>query len=268
MRRTRITPPPRAPLREARERSETLVLPASAYAECLVAPHRRGADAVATVDAFVDALPARIEPATRGIAGAAAELRARHAGGLRLPDALVVATALTLGADRLITTDARWPAALRARSRSSSPGGIDATIGVRSRGAIDRAGLASRCDRRASATPGPFPSSLGAHDRIVCASPACPGPRRGGRDRHPVPRQRPRRQRPHRRRPPAGRGRAGRRARADPPRRPARRVAGARGPRLRRVRRAPRTIPRSSRSTSSARSSWAAPRWRASAGAP
>jgi predicted nucleic acid-binding protein len=94
---------------EARERSETLVLPASAYAECLVAPHRRGPDAVATVDAFVDALPARIEPATREIAATAAELRARHAGGLRLPDALVVATALTLGADRLITTDARWP---------------------------------------------------------------------------------------------------------------------------------------------------------------
>lgn len=107
---------------EARERGDTLVLPASAYAECLVAPHRRGADAVATVDAFLDALPARIEPATRGVAGVAAELRARHGGGLRLPDALVVATALTLGADRLMTTDARWPA-LAVTVEVLSPGG-------------------------------------------------------------------------------------------------------------------------------------------------
>ncbi len=94
----------------ARQRGDLLVLPASAYAECLVSPYRRGPEAVAVVDAFVDALPARIEPASRAIARAAAELRARHAGRLRLPDALVVATALTLGADQVITTDAGWPA--------------------------------------------------------------------------------------------------------------------------------------------------------------
>ena len=94
----------------ARERGDTLVLPASAYAECMVSPYRRGLEAVAVVDSFVDALPARIEPASRAIASAAAELRARHAGSLRLPDALVVATALVLGADRLLTTDAGWPA--------------------------------------------------------------------------------------------------------------------------------------------------------------
>jgi hypothetical protein len=39
------------------------------------------------VDSFVDALLARVEPASRGIASRAAELRARHAGGFRLPDA-------------------------------------------------------------------------------------------------------------------------------------------------------------------------------------
>ena len=94
----------------ARERGDTLVLPSSAYAECLVSPYRRGPEAVAVVDSFVDALPARVEPASRAIASAAAELRARHAGALRLPDALVVATALVVGADRLITTDAGWPA--------------------------------------------------------------------------------------------------------------------------------------------------------------
>ncbi len=94
----------------ARERGDTLLLPASAYAECLVSPYRRGLEAVAVVDSFVDALPARVEPASRAIASAAAELRARHAGVLRLPDALVVATALVVGADRLLTTDAGWPA--------------------------------------------------------------------------------------------------------------------------------------------------------------
>jgi predicted nucleic acid-binding protein len=99
-----------AAVTSARERGDTLVLPSSAYAECLVSPYRRGPEAVAVVDQFVDALPARVEPVSRVIASAAAELRARHAGALRLPDALVVATALVFGADRLITTDAGWPA--------------------------------------------------------------------------------------------------------------------------------------------------------------
>ena len=93
----------------ARQRGDTLVLPASAFAECLVAPCRRGPEAVALVNSFVDALPARIEPASRAIASAAAELRARHAGRLRLPDALVVATAVVIGADQVITTDSGWP---------------------------------------------------------------------------------------------------------------------------------------------------------------
>ena len=92
-----------------RERGDTMVLPSSAYAECLVAPYRRSPDAVAVVDSFVDALPARVEPASRAIASTAAELRARHARALRLPDALVVATAVVLGAERLLTTDAGWP---------------------------------------------------------------------------------------------------------------------------------------------------------------
>ena len=91
------------------ERGDTLVLPASAYAEILVAPYRRGAEAVTTVDAFVDALPARVEPATRAVAARAAELRARHGSQLRLPDALVVAIGVVLGATRIVTTDAGWP---------------------------------------------------------------------------------------------------------------------------------------------------------------
>lgn len=98
-----------AVLRSAIERGDRLVLPTSAYAEILVAPHRQGGDAVATVDAFVDALPAAVEPVTRAIAAQAAELHARHGSRPRLPDALVVATAVVLGAQRIVTTDAGWP---------------------------------------------------------------------------------------------------------------------------------------------------------------
>jgi predicted nucleic acid-binding protein len=88
---------------------DDLVIPVTAYAECLVAPHRRGLDAVAIVDRFIDALPARVEPASRAIGAAAAILRAEHGAALRLPDALVLATAAALGADRILTTDAGWP---------------------------------------------------------------------------------------------------------------------------------------------------------------
>jgi len=97
-------------LTDARDRGDQLVIPVSAYAECLVAPSRSGTAATATVNRFIDALPARIEPATRAIGATAASLRALHGPSLRLPDALVVATAAVLEADRIFTTDAGWPA--------------------------------------------------------------------------------------------------------------------------------------------------------------
>jgi len=96
-------------LTDARDRGDELVIPVSAYAECLVSPSRAGQAAIATVDRFLDGLPARVEPATRAI-GAAAALRGAHGPSLRLPAALVVATAIVLDADRILTTDARWPA--------------------------------------------------------------------------------------------------------------------------------------------------------------
>ena len=97
-------------LTESREQGDELVLPASAYAECLVSPSRRGPESVAIVDAFLHALPARVEPATRMIAVTAASLRSAHGPALRLPDALVVATAMVLHAERIVTTDEGWPA--------------------------------------------------------------------------------------------------------------------------------------------------------------
>lgn len=99
----------RACLEAAVSRRDDLALPASAFAELMVEPYRRGPAAVATAQAALEALTIQIEPATQAVASAAAELRARHGRRFRLPDALVVATALVARADRVLTTDARWP---------------------------------------------------------------------------------------------------------------------------------------------------------------
>jgi predicted nucleic acid-binding protein len=95
----------RAGLDEARDRGDLIVLPASAYSETLVSASRAGDAAVRIVDALVDGLPMTVEAIGRAIAGSAAGLRAHHGRGLRLPDALVLATAQVLGADRVLTTD-------------------------------------------------------------------------------------------------------------------------------------------------------------------
>jgi predicted nucleic acid-binding protein len=100
----------RRALSAAIERNDAVLVPASAYAECLVAPTRRGPEAVAAVDAFLADLSAEVEPITRQVAARAAGLRATHGSRLRLPDALVVASAIHADADRLLTTDRGWPA--------------------------------------------------------------------------------------------------------------------------------------------------------------
>jgi predicted nucleic acid-binding protein len=81
---------------------------ASAFAECLVGPSRRGDRAVATVRDLFEHLPIDVVDLDPDTARRAAMLRARHAS-LRLPDALVIATAAQRSAGRLITTDRRWP---------------------------------------------------------------------------------------------------------------------------------------------------------------
>ena len=83
---------------------------ASAFAECLVGPARRGGDAVAMVRSLVKRVPIVIVPLDESIAVAAAVLRAAHPK-LRLPDALVVATAKERSAEQLVTTDRGWPTA-------------------------------------------------------------------------------------------------------------------------------------------------------------
>jgi predicted nucleic acid-binding protein len=99
-----------AAVSSARGRDDDLVVPASAYAEAHVTPSRNGARAIEIYDGLIDRLPSRVEPATRAIGAAAAELRARFGPALKLPDALVIATAEVLNADRILTTDQGWPA--------------------------------------------------------------------------------------------------------------------------------------------------------------
>jgi predicted nucleic acid-binding protein len=96
-------------LAAARDRRDRLAMAASALAECLVAPARSGDTAVAAIRDVVRRLAIDVVPLDEEIAVAAARLRAEHPS-LKLPDALVLATAALHGADRLVTTDRGWPA--------------------------------------------------------------------------------------------------------------------------------------------------------------
>jgi predicted nucleic acid-binding protein len=87
---------------------DELLVPSTVYAEILVAPYRRGAEAVAEIEAFVRDFAIRIEATTPVIARAAAQLRSQSRS-LRLPDALVLATADELAADVVLTGDESWP---------------------------------------------------------------------------------------------------------------------------------------------------------------
>ena len=94
-----------AAIRAARDRGDQCSIPASAYAEVLVRPMRLGDEAVAIVEAAIDAIPATITPIDREIAWSAGRLRATHGLALRLPDAMILASAIVAKADRVLTTD-------------------------------------------------------------------------------------------------------------------------------------------------------------------
>ncbi|HUZ86758.1 MAG TPA: PIN domain-containing protein [Candidatus Baltobacterales bacterium] len=87
-----------------------LAIPASALAETLVAPARAGK--LEEVRASIRALELRVAETGEEVAVEAARLRARNRS-LRLPDALVLATAEVLGADVVLTGDASWGAISR-----------------------------------------------------------------------------------------------------------------------------------------------------------
>jgi predicted nucleic acid-binding protein len=80
-----------------------LAIPALTYVELLVGPLRTGGRALEVVERFVAQV--RIIGLSPEIARRAAEERV--ARGLKLPDAVIVATGL-LHADLILTADARW----------------------------------------------------------------------------------------------------------------------------------------------------------------
>ncbi len=86
-----------------------LALPASALAEVMVGPARQGPGSVEAATEMLAAVPVETVPIDGRVAVETAALRASTGPRLRLPDAMVVATAIVLGASRLITTDRRWP---------------------------------------------------------------------------------------------------------------------------------------------------------------
>jgi predicted nucleic acid-binding protein len=85
--------------------AHSLVLSSVAFAEVLVGPCRQGPDAEAVAEQFLAAIGG-VETVSAAIARRAARLRA--ATGLKLPDAVVLATGLELDADEILTADRRW----------------------------------------------------------------------------------------------------------------------------------------------------------------
>lgn len=104
-----------------RQRRSVVLLPATSYAEVPVHPTKVGPGAVAIVRRFC-AQQLHLEPLSPEIAEAAARWRASH-DSLRLPDALVIATAEVRRADQLLTTDRRWKKCSRAAEVLGTPAG-------------------------------------------------------------------------------------------------------------------------------------------------
>jgi predicted nucleic acid-binding protein len=88
---------------------DTLVLPLTAYAECLVAP--AGAGRLAETVERIKGLVSSIVPPAIDTAEHAAELRAAHPR-LSLPDCFVLACAMELRADVVLTADHAWRSVL------------------------------------------------------------------------------------------------------------------------------------------------------------
>lgn len=84
------------------------MLPVTAFAECLVYPTQAGDQAADRFEAALAAVPIGILGADATTARCAARLRADHRS-VKLPDAFVIAMAITHNADALLTTDRGWP---------------------------------------------------------------------------------------------------------------------------------------------------------------
>ncbi len=100
----------RTAMEHARAAGDVFVVPVAAYTEFMVRSYQDDEAMIVFRDGLVDAIPARVEPATRETGRIAAAIRARHGRRIKLPDAFIIATAMIVGADRLLTADANWPA--------------------------------------------------------------------------------------------------------------------------------------------------------------
>ena len=100
----------RSALSTSLDNAERLAIAASPLAGSLVGPAPHSTKAVELLRTVIDRLPVSVVHLDEEIATQAAMLRARHRS-LKLPDALVIATAEHSSADRLITTDRKWPTA-------------------------------------------------------------------------------------------------------------------------------------------------------------
>jgi predicted nucleic acid-binding protein len=95
-------------VRAAAEAADQLVISAVTYSEVLVGFYAAGIDPRhdQALQAFLTMVT--IAPLDPPVAERAAALRAAH--GIRLPDALVLATGIVLGAGQILTGDRRWAA--------------------------------------------------------------------------------------------------------------------------------------------------------------
>lgn len=94
--------------REAVARSQVdhdLLIPVTAFLESIVAPYRRSRRDGRRAEEALAAL-GRVVEMTRDIASEAALLRATRQ--IKLPDALILATATIVSADQILTLDHRW----------------------------------------------------------------------------------------------------------------------------------------------------------------
>ena len=82
-----------------------LLIPVTAFSESIVAPYRRSRRDGERAEAALVALGSLVE-VTRDIASRAAQLRATRQ--IKPPDALILATAMQVAADQILTLDRRW----------------------------------------------------------------------------------------------------------------------------------------------------------------
>jgi predicted nucleic acid-binding protein len=87
------------------KRDHDLLIPVTALSESIIAPYRRSQQDGERAEVALAAL-GRLVDVSRDIASRAAQLRATRQ--IKLPDALILATAMQVAAEQILTLDRRW----------------------------------------------------------------------------------------------------------------------------------------------------------------